>query len=130
MKLTIDEGTFQEWDAELVSVDPLQFQGPNKSYAAKLVEEQQLCRMNDACLTGMGLLDRHEVVIGITDSRFMMGSMGSVVGERLTRAIERAIDVKRPLVIISGSGGGARMQEGMFSLMQMAKTSSALMKLD
>jgi acetyl-CoA carboxylase carboxyl transferase subunit beta len=75
-------------------------------------------------------MDGHEVVIGVTDSRFMMGSMGSVVGEKLTRAIERATQQRRPLVIISGSGGGARMQEGMFSLMQMAKTSSALMRYD
>jgi acetyl-CoA carboxylase carboxyl transferase subunit beta len=129
LQLTIDEGTFEEWDEELISVDPLQFQGP-KSYAEKLVEEQQLCRMNDACLTGTGSIERREVVIGITDSRFMMGSMGSVVGEKLTRAIERATELSRPLVIISGSGGGARMQEGLFSLMQMAKTSSALMKFD
>jgi acetyl-CoA carboxylase carboxyl transferase subunit beta len=86
--------------------------------------------MTDACLTGAGRLDGRPVVLGVTDSRFMMGSMGSVVGERLTRAIERAADQGLPVIIISGSGGGARMQEGMLSLMQMAKTSGALMRLD
>jgi len=129
LRLTIDEGTFEAWDEELQPVDPLGFFGP-KSYAEKLVEEQRLCGLNDACLTGTGALDGRPVVIGITDSRFMMGSMGSVVGERLTRAIERAIDRRQPLIIISGSGGGARMQEGMLSLMQMAKTANALMRLD
>mgnify|MGYP001610491374 CR=1 FL=1 len=91
---------------------------------------KQACGMTDACLTGTGRLGGHEVVLGVTDSRFMMGSMGSVVGERLTRAIERATATHRPVLIISGSGGGARMQEGMLSLMQMAKTSNALMRLD
>ena len=129
IELTLDAGTFEEWDAELRSVDPLQFSVP-RPYTEKLVEEQRACGLTDACLTGQGLLDGHEVVFGVTDSRFMMGSMGSVVGERLTRAIERAAERHLPLIIISGSGGGARMQEGMLSLMQMAKTSSALMKLD
>ena len=129
LQLTIDEGTFEEWDADLSPMDPLQFSVP-RPYAEKVVEEQQACGMTDACLTGKGRLEGHEVVIGLTDSRFMMGSMGSVVGERLTRAIERSTESGLPLVIISGSGGGARMQEGMLSLMQMAKTSSALMRLD
>ena len=129
LQLTIDEGTFEEWDGDLAPVDPLQFSVP-RPYAEKMVEEQQTCGMTDACLTGRGRLDGHDTVIGITDSRFFMGSMGSVVGERLTRAIERATEHRLPVVIISGSGGGARMQEGMLSLMQMAKTSSALMRLD
>ena len=127
--LTLDEGTFEEWDADLVPLDPLQFSVP-KPYAEKVVEEQHACGMPDACITGRGRLEGQEVVLGVTDSRFMMGSMGSVVGEKLTRAIERATDQHLPLIIISGSGGGARMQEGMLSLMQMAKTSSALMRLD
>ena len=129
LALTLDGGSFQEWETDLVSLDPLQFRGPT-DYAEKLVEEQRACRMNDACLTGLGRLEGREVVIGVTDSRFMMGSMGSVVGERLTRAIERATEMRRPLIIISGSGGGARMQEGMLSLMQMAKTCNALMRFD
>ena len=129
LSLLIDAGTFEEWDAELAPTDPLHFQGP-KSYAEKIREDQQLCQMRDACLTGSGSLDGHPVALGLTDSRFLMGSMGSVVGEKLTRAIERAIELRRPLIIVSGSGGGARMHEGLFSLMQMAKTSGALMRLD
>src|SRR3990167_5677832 len=127
--LTLDEGTFTEWDVDLAPADPLQFSVP-RPYAEKVTEEQRACGMNDACLTGTGAISGRPVVLGVTDSRFMMGSMGSVVGEKLTRAIERATEQHVPLIIISGSGGGARMQEGMLSLMQMAKTSSALMKLD
>ena len=129
LALLLDAGTFEEWDATLFPSDPLQFQGPT-AYAEKLKEEQQACQMPDACLTGAGLLSRHRIVFGVTDARFMMGSMGSVVGEKLTRAIERATESRLPLVIVSGSGGGARMQEGMLSLMQMAKTASALTRLD
>ncbi len=129
IELLIDGGSFEEWDAELAPLDPLDFQGP-KSYREKIKEDQDRCQMRDACLTGTGTLDGRAVVFGATDSRFMMGSMGSVVGERLTRAIERAIDLKRPVIIVSGSGGGARMQEGLLSLMQLAKTASSLMRLD
>ena len=129
LALLIDADTFEEWDAELAPSDPLRFQGP-RSYAEKLTEDQQVCQMRDACLTGLGMLEGHRIVFGATDSRFMMGSMGSVVGEKLTRAIERAMEGHWPLVIVSGSGGGARMHEGMLSLMQMAKTASALMRLD
>ncbi len=129
VQLLLDAGTFEEWDADLTPLDPLTFTVP-KPYAEKVREEQQACGMTDACLTGQGLLDGREVALGVTDSRFMMGSMGSVVGERLTRAIERAIERRLPVVIVSGSGGGARMQEGMLSLMQMAKTAGALMRLD
>ena len=129
IELTLDAGTFEEWDADLVPVDPLQF-GVPKPYAEKVAEEQRALGMMDACLTGAGRLGGRDVVIGVTDSRFMMGSMGSVVGEKLTRAIERATERHLPLIIISGSGGGARMQEGMLSLMQMAKTSCALKRFD
>jgi acetyl-CoA carboxylase carboxyl transferase subunit beta len=129
IKLTLDEGSFEEWDADLSPLDPLQFSVP-KPYAEKVVEEQRVLGMTDACLTGKGRIEGRDVVLGVTDSRFMMGSMGSVVGERLTRAIEGATEQALPLIIISGSGGGARMQEGMLSLMQMAKTSAALMRLD
>ena len=129
LALLIDAGTFEEWDAQLAPTDPLRFQGP-KSYAQKLKEDQQTCQMQDACLTGSGLLDGHRTVVGMTDSRFLMGSMGSVVGEKLTRAIERATELHHPLIIVSGSGGGARMHEGLLSLMQMAKTACSLMRLD
>ncbi|MBI3330586.1 MAG: acetyl-CoA carboxylase carboxyl transferase subunit beta, partial [Candidatus Omnitrophica bacterium] len=109
-QLLLDEATFEPWDEDLAPLDPLQFTVP-KPYAEKVQEEQRSCGMSDACLTGKGLLEGREVVLGVTDSRFMMGSMGSVVGERLTRAIERASERRLPVVIVSGSGGGARMQE-------------------
>ncbi|MGH7197910.1 MAG: acetyl-CoA carboxylase, carboxyltransferase subunit beta [Candidatus Omnitrophota bacterium] len=121
----IDEGTFKEMDRGIASADPLKFKGP-KSYVAKLKEDQASTGLVDAVVTGEGLLSQRPVALGVTDSRFIMGSMGSVVGERLTRLIERATEEKLPLIIVSGSGGGARMYEGMLSLMQMAKTSQAL----
>ncbi len=123
----VDEGSFTEMDAELVSADPLTFCGP-KSYAAKLKEDQAATGLKDAVITGEGLLNGQKMALGVTDSRFIMGSMGSVVGERLTRVIEHATKKRLPLIIISGSGGGARMYEGVLSLMQMAKTSQALAK--
>jgi len=128
IKITLDSGTFEEMDRLLVSPDPLNFQGP-KPYKQKLKQEQEKTKMLDAAITGKGRINSIEVIIGVTDSRFMMGSMGCVLGEKITRAIERSIEEKLPLIIISGSGGGARMQEGMLSLMQMAKTSGALAKL-
>ena len=123
----IDEGTFTELDKELCSGDPLHFKGP-KSYIVKLKEDQTATGLTDAVITGEGLLSGRQVGLGVTDSRFIMGSMGSVVGERLTRLIERSTEQKMPIIIVSGSGGGARMYEGMLSLMQMAKTSQALAK--
>lgn len=125
ISLLIDKGSFKEHQSELKSVDPLNFQGP-KSYKQKLTEEEEKTGLSDACVTGAGRINEKKVVLGVTDSRFMMGSMGSVLGEKLTRAIELATQSKLPLIIVSGSGGGARMQEGMLSLMQMAKTSAAL----
>ena len=121
----IDEGTFREMDKEMVAVDPLKFRGP-KTYSAKLKEDQLATGLLDAVITGEGLMNKTKIALGVTDSRFIMGSMGSVVGEKLTRLIERATEKKLPLIIVSGSGGGARMYEGMLSLMQMAKTSQAL----
>jgi acetyl-CoA carboxylase carboxyl transferase subunit beta len=123
--LLLDKGTFQECDKELSSTDPLEFREP-KSYTEKIARDQEATGLKEAAIIGEGLLDNKRVVFAVTDSRFIMGSMGSVVGEKITRAIERATGRKLPLIIVSGSGGGARMQEGMFSLMQMAKTSMAL----
>src|SRR3989338_1860903 len=123
--LLMDEGTFEEFDAALASVDPLEFKGP-KGYKDKLKEDQEATGLVEACITGAGALSGKKIILAVTDSRFIMGSMGSVVGEKITRAIEQSIKDKLPLVIVSGSGGGARMYEGMFSLMQMAKTSCAL----
>jgi acetyl-CoA carboxylase carboxyl transferase subunit beta len=129
VKLLIDDGTFKEMDPEMESLDPITFEGP-KTYKEKLKKDQELTALKDAVITGEGKLGGKQIVLGVTDSRFIMGSMGSVVGEKLTRAIERATEKKHPLIIVSGSGGGARMYEGMFSLMQMAKTSAALSRLD
>jgi acetyl-CoA carboxylase carboxyl transferase subunit beta len=121
----LDEGTFEEWDAQLSPADPLAF-SDSKPYSARLLAEQLRTGMKDASLTGSGMIRARRVAIGVTDSAFIMGSMGSVVGERLTRLVERATDDSLPLIIISGSGGGARMHEGILSLMQMAKVSAAL----
>ncbi len=125
IKLVLDKASFHEYDSEMESVDPLDFSGP-KTYKEKLKEEQARTNLKEAAVTGSGTIDGEKIIIAVTDSRFIMGSMGSVVGEKLTRAIERATKNKLPLIIISGSGGGARMYEGMLSLMQMAKTSAAL----
>jgi len=125
--LLIDKATFKEMDKNMVSADPLEFKGP-KTYKDKLREDRQKTNLNEAVITGEGLLNGKKISLAITDSQFIMGSMGSVVGEKITRAIEYATKNSLPLIIISGSGGGARMYEGMFSLMQMAKTSAALAK--
>ncbi|MCM8790671.1 MAG: acetyl-CoA carboxylase, carboxyltransferase subunit beta [Candidatus Omnitrophica bacterium] len=129
IKLLIDDGTFKEMDEGMESLDPLSFEGP-KTYKAKMKQDQEATGLKEAVVTGTGKIYGKSVVFGVTDSRFIMGSMGSVVGEKLTRAIEKATKEKLPLIIVSGSGGGARMYEGMFSLMQMAKTSAALSRLD
>lgn len=125
LKLLIDEGSFKEIDANLSSLNPLTFVGV-KCYEEKLKEAQRCTGLKDACLTGIGKMNGKKIAIGITDSRFIMGSMGSVVGEKITRMIETATKKRLPVVIVSGSGGGARMYEGILSLMQMAKTSAAL----
>ena len=125
IKFLLDENSFKEMDADIESLDPLEFSGP-KTYKEKIKKDQEVTGLKEAAVTGEGAIDGHKVIIGVTDSRFIMGSMGSVVGEKLTRAIERSIETHYPLIIVSGSGGGARMYEGMFSLMQMAKTSAAL----
>ncbi len=125
IRLLIDEATFQEYDSKMESCDPLRFKA-QKSYEAKLKQDQQTTGLLEAVITGEGDIEDKRIVIGVTDSRFIMGSMGSVVGEKISRIIEASIEKRVPLVIISGSGGGARMYEGMLSLMQMAKTSASL----
>jgi acetyl-CoA carboxylase carboxyl transferase subunit beta len=124
-----DEGTFEEWDRELEPADPLEFVD-KIPYRERLEREQQQTGLRDAAIVGTGMIRARRVAFGVTDSAFIMGSMGSVVGEKITRTIERATQQHLPLVIISGSGGGARMHEGMLSLMQMAKVSAALARLD
>ncbi len=122
--LLTEEGSFVEWDADLSSTDPLKFQG-QVTYAAKLVESRKKSGMTDAIVCGKGQMGPFAVALGIMDFRFLGGSMGSVVGEKVTRLIEKATAGSLPAVIISATGG-ARMYEGLFSLMQMAKTSAAL----
>ncbi len=127
IKQLLDEDSFEEWFADMTSCDPLGFVD-KKPYPERLKAEQRKTGLREACITGRGYLRGRPLVIGITDSAFIMGSMGSVVGEKLTRAIEAATELRLPLVIVSGSGGGARMHEGILSLMQMGKVSAALAK--
>ncbi|MGO1058860.1 acetyl-CoA carboxylase, carboxyltransferase subunit beta [Planococcus sp. FY231025] len=117
----MDEGTFQSMDDHLKSENPLGFPG----YSEKVASDSEKTGLNEAVLTGTGKISGREVVVAIMDSHFRMGSMGSVVGEKITRAIEAATDKGLPVLIFTASGG-ARMQEGVLSLMQMAKTSVAL----
>ena len=121
----VDSGTFQEFDSNLRSMDPLKFKGP-KTYAEKVQLDQAATGMHEAAISGEGKMEGKRIALTVTDSRFIMGSMGSVVGEKIARAVERSIRGRLPLVIVSGSGGGARMYEGLFSLMQMSKTAVAL----
>ncbi|MDR7073767.1 acetyl-CoA carboxylase, carboxyltransferase subunit beta [Fictibacillus barbaricus] len=120
----IDEGTFVEYDSDMISSNPLDF----PDYVEKLESDRKKTKINEAVVTGEGQINGINTAIAIMDSRFRMGSMGSVVGEKITRAIENAIEKEYPFVIFTASGG-ARMQEGVLSLMQMAKTSVALNKL-
>ncbi|WLR50196.1 acetyl-CoA carboxylase, carboxyltransferase subunit beta [Bacillus tianshenii] len=119
-----DEGTFEEFDADMISENPLDF----PDYEEKLLKDMKKADLNEAVVTGKGEINGLGTVIAIMDARFRMGSMGSVVGEKITRAIEQAIEAQLPFIIFTASGG-ARMQEGVLSLMQMAKTSVALKKL-
>ena len=125
VRLLIDEGTWVVRPLETRSIDPLQF----PDYADKLKKSREKTGMDEAVVTGTGKLNGIEVALGITDFSFMGGSMGSVVGEELTRLAELALKRRIPLILVSGSGGGARMHEGILSLMQMAKTSAALARL-
>ncbi len=121
----LDADTFEEWFADLQPSDPLGF-NDRRPYPERVKSEQALTGLKEAAVVGQGFIRGIRIVFGITDSKFIMGSMGSVVGEKLTRAVEEATRQRLPLVIVSGSGGGARMHEGIFSLMQMAKVSTAL----
>lgn len=121
----LDPDSFEEWFANLRPADPLEFVD-KKPYKDRIVAEQKRTGLTEACLAGRGYMRGRPLVFALTDSAFIMGSMGSVVGEKLTRAIEAATEKKLPLIIVSGSGGGARMHEGILSLMQMGKVSAAL----
>jgi acetyl-CoA carboxylase carboxyl transferase subunit beta len=120
----VETCSFEEMDADMTSVDVLNFTGV-ASYTSKLEEYQKSTGLKDAVVTGIGTIGDHRVGLGVMDFSFLGGSMGSVVGEKLARLIEKATEKALPLIIISTSGG-ARMYEGMFSLMQMAKTCAAL----
>jgi acetyl-CoA carboxylase carboxyl transferase subunit beta len=119
-----EPGSFEEMDAEMLSVDVLGFTGA-ASYVSKLEKYKKSTGLKDAVITGTATMGGHRIAIGAMDFGFLGGSMGSVVGEKLTRLIETATARSLPLIIVSTSGG-ARMYEGMFSLMQMAKTCGAL----
>ena len=124
LAMLCEEGSYEEWDTELFSVDILGFTG-TASYTSKLKENQQKTGFHDAVSTGRGMIGPHAVGVGVMDFTFLGASMGSVVGEKITRLIERSTEQKIP-VLVSCASGGARMYEGLFSLMQMAKTSAAL----
>ena len=121
----IDEGTFEELNADLHTTDPIKFEG----YLQKIKSLEEKTKIKEAVKTGIGKINGINVAIGVMDANFMMGSMGEVVGEKITRLIETAIEKHLPVILFCASGG-ARMQEGMVSLMQMAKTSAALSKLN
>lgn len=121
--LTIDEKSLEEWDNDLSTKDPLNF----PDYPEKIAKTQAKTGLHEAVLTGEATLLGQKIAIGIMDSNFVMGSMGTVVGEKITRLFEKAIEKQLPVVLFTASGG-ARMQEGIFSLMQMAKISAAVKK--
>lgn len=127
LKLLVDEGTFEELFTNLRASDPLQF-SDTESYESRLKRTIEKTGRDEAVAVGVCKIAKREVALAVIDFSFMGGSMGSVVGEKITRLIERAIIERLPLVIVSASGG-ARMQESVFSLMQMAKTSAALARL-
>lgn len=121
ISMIVDNGTFEEWDKGIIESNPCEYDG----YLKKIEKLKENTGIDEAIVTGVAKIDDKETVIGICDTRFLMGSMGHVVGEKLTRAVERATSMRLPLIVFTCSGG-ARMQEGMVSLMQMAKTSAAL----
>ena len=123
--MVLDKDTFEEWDAKMDTSDPLNFPG----YKNKLERQRSVTNLDEAVITGKGKILGKDVVIAVMGADFMMGSMGEVVGEKITRAVERATQMRLPIIIFTCSGG-ARMQEGIVSLMQMAKTSAALKRHD
>jgi acetyl-CoA carboxylase carboxyl transferase subunit beta len=127
IQMLLDKGTFREMDKKMRSADPLEFED-TKKYSERIAETIKKFKLNDAVTTGTGKLNGLDVAFGCMDFKFIGGSMGSVVGEKIARLIDRSLKNKIPLVIVSSSGG-ARMMEGALSLMQMAKTSSRLARL-
>lgn len=125
--LLVDFGTFKEWDSGLGPQDPLEFHD-TKSYKERIKAQQDKSGRKDAMVIGEGSINGRRIALCVFDFGFMGGSMGSVVGEKICRAIDRALEAKLPVILVTASGG-ARMQEGILSLMQMAKTSAAVAKL-
>ena len=125
--LLLDDGKLEEYDQNLISADPLKFKD-SKRYPDRIRDSIKKTEINDAIITGIGQITGIKISFGVMEFGFIGGSMGSVVGEKVARAIERSLQQRIPLVIVSCSGG-ARMQEGILSLMQMAKTSALLAKL-
>lgn len=123
--MVLDKGSFEEWNSELKTDNPLQF----PDYEGKIEKARQITNLDEAVLTGKGRIKGIDVAIGVMSADFMMGSMGSVVGEKITRLFEKATEDKLPVIMFCCSGG-ARMQEGTVSLMQMAKTSQAVKRHD
>lgn len=128
IKLLFDDGSFEEMFTYIKPTDPLEFVD-TESYKDRISAAQQKTGLDDAVITGVGLIDGHRVATAVMDFDFMGGSMGSVVGEKVTRIMEKAIELKLPVLVVTSSGG-ARMQESALSLMQMAKTSCACARLD
>jgi acetyl-CoA carboxylase carboxyl transferase subunit beta len=127
ISLILDEGSFKEWDRDLISVDPLNFRDTSR-YRDRLRSSQEKSSFKEAVTAGQGTIQSRHVDFGVFNFNFMGGSMGSVVGEKILRATERAAEHRHPLILVISSGG-ARMQEGILSLMQMAKTSAAVARL-
>lgn len=121
IEMVTDEGSFEEWDSDLQGGNPLEYKG----YEEKLEKLQEKTGLSEAVITGKAKIDGRETAIGVCDGRFLMASMGEAVGEKIARAVERATEERLPVILFACSGG-ARMQEGIVSLMQMAKTSAAL----
>lgn len=127
--ITVDTGSFVETHADLSTVDPLQFSVGKESYVERVSRAQEQSELTEALLTGVATLEGAPIILGVMDTEFIMGSMGSVVGEKFCRMVDDAIERRVPVIVFAASGG-ARMQEGILALMQMAKTADAVKKLN
>jgi acetyl-CoA carboxylase carboxyl transferase subunit beta len=128
LAMTLDDGTFVEHDAAIRSTDPIHFRSSGESYADKLNKYTEQADANEAFIYGTGCIEGQEVVMGVIEFKFCGGTVGAATGEKLARAVDLAVERRLPLILVSG-GGGMRMQEGIISLMQMAKTLAALDRL-
>lgn len=129
VEITVDPESFLETHEDLLPADPLNFSAGGESYKERISRAQELSRLTEAMLTGLALIDGRPVVLGVMETDFIMGSMGSVVGEKFCCMVDDAIEQEAPLIVFTASGG-ARMQEGILALMQMAKTADAVKRLN